>query len=84
MVSHDPTSDLDNLCENIRNNANLSDFSHIDFENLGKVEKNQVEEAIQDMMATFKKAPLDIANSMPKILYERVEKKWHYCLDTER
>ena len=21
---------------------------------------------------------------MPKILYDRIEQKWHYCLDTER
>ena len=36
------------------------------------------------MMANFKKSPLEIANSMPKSLYERVEQKWHYCLNLER
>ena len=58
--------------------------SLIEFDNLGKVEKNQVEEEIYAMMATFKKSPLEISNSMPKILYERVDQKWRYCLDTER
>ena len=35
-------------------------------------------------MANFKKAHLEIANSMPKILYDRFEKRWHYCLNLER
>ena len=35
-------------------------------------------------MANFKKAPLEITNSMPKTLYEKVEQKWHYCLNLER
>ena len=84
VVSHNLASDLDNLCENISNNANLSGFSHIDLDNLGKIEKNQVEEAIYSVMENFKKAPLEVANSMPKNLYERVEQKWHYCLNLER
>ena len=73
MVSHNPSSNLDNLCENVRNRVDLLGFSHIDFDNLGKFEKNQVEEAIYTMMENFKKAPLEIANSMPKSLYERVK-----------
>ena len=73
MVSHNPLSDLENLCENIKNNVDLLRFSHVDFDNLSKVEKNQVEEAIYAMMENFKKAPLEIANFMPKILYEIVE-----------
>lgn len=84
MVSHNPSSDLDNLCENIRNIVDLSGFSHIEFDNLGKIEKNQVKEAVYAMMAILKKTPLELANSVPKILYDRVEQKWHYCLDTEK
>lgn len=84
VVSHNPSSNLDNLCENVKNNADLSRFSHIDFDNLGKFEKNQVEEEIYTMMEIFKKAPLEITNSMPKSLYERVEQKWHCCLNVER
>ena len=79
MVSHNPSLDLENLCENVRNNANFSSFSHFEFDNLGKIENNQVEEVVYSMMATFKKNPLELANSIPKILYDRVEKKWHYC-----
>lgn len=36
------------------------------------------------MMENFKKSPLQISNSVPKILYERVEQKWQYCLDLEK
>ena len=36
------------------------------------------------MMAKFKKTPLELANSMPKSLYDKVEQKWHYCLDLEK
>ena len=32
------------------------------------------------MMATSKATTLDIANSIPKILYERVEQKWKFTL----
>ena len=84
MVSHNPLSDLENLCENVKNSADLIGFSHDDFDNLGKVEKNQVEDAIYAMMEIFKKAPLKIANFMPKRLYEKLEKKWNYCLNLER
>lgn len=45
---------------------------------------NQVEEAIYAMMENFKKSPLEIANFMPKGLYEKVEQKWHYHLDLEK
>lgn len=84
VVSHNPLSDLENLCENVKNSTNLLEFTHVDFDNLGKVEKNQVEEAIYTMMEKFKSTSLEIANSMPKILYDRVEQKWHYCLNLER
>ena len=43
-----------------------------------------MEEAIYVIMENFKKASLEIANSMPKSLYERVEQKWHYCFIVER
>lgn len=83
-VSHNPLSNLENLCENIKNNASLSSFSHVDFEKLGKVDKNQVEEALYAMMSKFKTTPLEFANSIPKSLYDIVEQKWHYCLNLER
>lgn len=75
MVSHCPSSDLDNLCENTKNNVDLSKFTHIEFDKLGKIEMNQVEESIYAMMVTFKKTPIELANSIPKSLYDTVEKK---------
>ena len=37
--------DLENLCENFMSNVDFLGFSHIDFDKLGRKEKNQVEEA---------------------------------------
>ena len=73
MVSHNPLSDLENLYKNVKNSGDLLGFSHIDFDNLGRVEKNQVEGGIYSMMEKFKTTPLEIANSMLKSLYDRVE-----------
>ena len=73
-MSHNPLLNLENLCENVKNSVDLSGFTHVDFDNLRKVEINQVEEAIYAMMENFEKSPLAISNSMPKTLYERVEK----------
>ena len=84
MASYSPFSYLNNLCKNVRNNVDWLGFSHIEFDNLGKIKKNQVEEEIYAIMATFKKAPLEISNSIRKSLYDRVEQKWHYCLNTKR
>ena len=74
-MSHSPSSDLDNLCENVRNNVDLLGFFHIESDNLGKIEKNQVEEVVYAIMDTFKKTHLELANSIPKSLYGRVEQK---------
>lgn len=73
MVSHNPLSDLDNLCENVKNSVDMSGFTHVDFDKLGEVEKIQVEEVIYSMMEKFKTTPLELSNSMPKGLYDRVE-----------
>ena len=81
MVSHKPKFDLENLCENIKNNANLSGLKNIDFEKLKREEKNQVEEALYAMMFKLKNIPLELANTIPKSLYDIVEQKWHYCLN---
>ena len=45
---------------------------------------NQVEESIYAMMETFKKTPIEIANSLGKELFDRVEQKWQYSLNIER
>ena len=36
------------------------------------------------MMENFKTTPIEISNSLPKSLYDRVEKIWQYNLTTER
>ena len=36
------------------------------------------------MMTTFKMTLIEITNSLPKSLYDRVEKSWQYSLTTER
>jgi hypothetical protein len=84
VVSHNPSSDIDNLCENIVTNIDLSRFTHVDFDKLQSVDKNKVEKAIYGMMTAFKYTPLDIANSLPKSLHDRIEKKWYYILTTYR
>lgn len=84
VVSHNPSFDIDNLCGNIVTNANLSRFTHVDFDNLGSVDKNKVEESIYEMMTTFKSTPLEIVDSLPKSLYDQVEKKWQFSLTIER
>ena len=58
VVSHNTLSDLENLCENIKNSADLSSFGHVNFDNLGKEEKKQVEEALYAIISKFKTTPL--------------------------
>ena len=84
MVSHNLSFDIDNLCENVKTNANLSNFSHIDFDKLGSEDKNNIEEDIYDMMATFKTTPLDIANLFLKLYMRELRKKWKFHLGTKK
>lgn len=84
VVSHNPSSNIDNLCENINTNLDLSGFTHVDFDKIGSVDKSKVEEAIYEMMSTFKSTTLEIYDSLPKSLYDRVEKKWQFSLTIER
>lgn len=83
MVSHSSSYDLDNLCENIKTSVDLSGFSHILFNKLGKLEMDKVEESAYAMIETFKMTPIEISNSLPKNLYDRVEQRWKYSLTTE-
>ena len=84
MVSHNTLSDHENLCATIKRNADLSSLKHIDFDKLGREEKNQVEEALYAMMSKFKNTPLEFSNTIPKGLYDIVEQKWHYYLNFEK
>lgn len=84
VVSYNPSSNIDNLYDNIKTNRDLSSFTHVYFDKLGSIDKNKVEESIYDMMATFKTTPLEIVDSLPKSLYNIVKQKWQYSLTTER
>ena len=66
MVNHPPKSEVDIICDNIKDNANLSKLRNINFSKLSKEEKNKIEESIYEMMEKFKKTPLELDNSMPK------------------
>lgn len=70
VVSHNPSFDINSLCENIVTNAYFSGFTHGNFDKLGSDDKNKVEEAIYDIMDTFKYTPLEFSNSFPKSLYD--------------
>ena len=84
MVSHTTKSNLENTCDNIRDNADLSGLKGIDFNKLTRKDKNMVEESIYTMMEKFKNTPLELDNTMPKELYSIVENKWHYCQNMEK
>ena len=46
VVIHTPQSDLENIYENVRSNADLSGLKNIDFEKLSREEKNLVEDLV--------------------------------------
>ena len=68
MVSHTTKYDLENICDNIRDNVDLSGLKTIDFNKLTREEQNIVEESIYTMMAKFKTTLLELDNTMPKEL----------------
>ena len=43
------------------------------YDKLSKEDKHKIKEAIYEMMATNKTTPLDISNSLPKLLFKSVE-----------
>lgn len=73
LLSHSPSFDLDNLCDNIKNNVDLLGFKHVEFDKNEKLDMNKVEEFVYEMKTTFKTIPIDIFNSLPKILYDKLE-----------
>ena len=84
VVSHTPKSNLEIICDNIKDNADLSNLKGIEFNKLSREQKNMVEESIYTMMDKFKATPLELDNTMPKELYSIVENKWHYCINMEK
>ena len=83
VVIHAPKSNLENICNNVRDNVDLTGLKNIEFVKIGKEEKNMLEESVYAMMEKFKNTPLGLDNTMPKELYTIVENKWHYCLKVE-
>ncbi len=77
LVSHSTTSKLESVCNNIRDNVDLTSLKTIEFNELSKEQKNIEEESIYTMMAKFKTTPLELDNSIPKELSSIVENKWH-------
>ena len=75
---HTTKPNLENICDNIRDDEELSRLKSIDFNKLTREEQNIVEESLYTMMAKFKNTPLELDNTMPKELYSIVENKWHY------
>ena len=57
-------SQVDILCDNIRNNANLSNLRKFHFEELSKEDKMKIEVAIYCMLWTFKKVPIEITENL--------------------
>ena len=68
MVSHALKSDLENISDNVKDNADLSGLKSMEYNKLSREEKNMVEESIYTMMAKFKTTPLELDNSIPKYL----------------
>ena len=84
VVSHASKSNLENICDNVKENADLIGLKNIDFGKLSREYQNKVEESVYAMMEKFKNTPLEFDNIMPKDLYSIVENKWHYCLNMEK
>ena len=84
MVSYAPKSDLENICDNVRDNADLTRLKKFDCGKLGREDHNMLEESVYSMIEKFKNNPLELDNTMPKELYTIVENKWHYCLNLEK
>ena len=61
-------TEVDIFCDNIRNHVDLSSFKKLDFEKHEKEEKMRIEEAMYQMMWTFKKGPLEIMDHIPRFL----------------
>lgn len=83
MVNH-KKSLIDNICDDIEKNADLTKLKDIEFIKLAKEEQNKVENSIYSMIIKFKITPLELDNSIPKELYSLIENKWHYCLNIEK
>lgn len=84
QVVSDQKPTIDNICNNIEKNADLTKLKDIEFSKLTKAEQDKIENSIYAMMIQFKVTPIELDNSIPKDLYSLIENKWHYCLNIEK
>ena len=66
MVRRSTSSKLEIICNNIRDNADLSGLTTIEFNKLSNEQQSIVEESIYTMMEKFKTTPLELDDSIPK------------------
>ena len=62
VVSHTPKYELEIICDNVKDNAYLSDLKGIEFNKLSREQQNMVEDSIYTMMEKFKTTPLELDN----------------------
>ena len=84
VVIHTHKSNLENICDNVRDNVYVLGLKGIEFNKLSREKQNMVEESIYTMMSKFKTTPLELENTMAKEVYSIVENKWNYCLNMEK
>ena len=73
VVSHAPKFDIQKICDNVRDNVDLTGLKNIDFNKLSREDQNKVEESVYAMMTKFKNTSLEFDNTIPKDLYSIVE-----------
>ena len=73
------------MCDNIRNFVGLFGFKFfLNFGTLSVVDQTKVEETMLAMMAKFNTTPIEICNTIPDDLYNKIDAKWKQTIKTER
>lgn len=75
LVRCSTSSKLENVCNNIRDYADFSGLTTIEFNELSKEKQRTIEESIYTMMEKFKTTPLELDDSIPKELSSLIENK---------
>lgn len=84
ITVHKSPQTIDELCENIKGNVGMTCFKYIKYDTLETIDKENIEEAVLDMMATSKYTPLEFGNLVPNELYKKIDEIWKYELKTKR
>ena len=72
---HKCPTNIEEICQNIKSSAGLLGLEFIKYDKLNKTDKLKIEEAMYEMMATFKTMPLEIGNIISKEIYNKIEEK---------